>query len=254
MGSRTNTFTKSFIYFIFFSFILWIVLFEFVLPENNVLPPPGIVLISIPALFKDYNFLNNFFTTISAIYLPGILAYLLLFSIRNFIFNGSKIIKLKFELFSGLNSIIPVFLAIVIISYWFPHSFYIEYAFSFILTLLWFSIEVYSQDKLKNESYISAFKSLGAEKKFLDKNILWNELKPVIFKKIFSYHLHLWTIILIFEFVQNNYGLGAIFRRILNFNDFAALILMIILIPIIIFCSFLCLRLIENNFVFWEAE
>lgn len=253
MGNR-SIINKSFFYFIFSLLILWIILFEFILPGNNILPKPSTVLISIPDLFKDYNFLYHFLTTITAVYLPGILAYLFIFSMREYILNETGIIKYSLNFISGLNLLVPSLMLIFILIYWFPHSFYVEYVFSFLLTVLWLLVQFHSNEIKKNENYLLAFKSMGGNSAFINKNLLWNELKPGIFKRLYPFHIYLWTLILIFEFIHDGYGIGTIFKKALYYIDFSVLILMIILVPVIIYCGFICLKLIEDKFVFWEPE
>ncbi|HSD63275.1 MAG TPA: hypothetical protein VLB50_05725 [Ignavibacteriaceae bacterium] len=254
MENKTSSFRKSFFYINLLLFISYIILFEFILPENNILPRPDIILISIPALLKDYDILSHFLTTISAVYLPGILAYLILYICREFVLRQSGITNKIFNYFSGLFFIVPALLTAILMIYWFPYSFYNEYIFSLLFTFVWMAVEFHSSKRLKNESYILAFSSMGGEKAFLDKNILWNELKPRLFKKLYPHHLHLWALILTFEYIQDYYGLGTILRKTLYFHDFSALIITIFIIPVIILAGFGCLKLLENKFVFWEAE
>ncbi len=254
MGSKTRLFKKHFFYILLSLFIAWIILFEFILPENNILPRPWTVLISIPALFEDYHFLANFFTTVSAIYLPGALAYLFVYVIREFVFKESGILKRFIEFISYFTIFTPALLLAVLIVFWFPHSFYIEYIFSFVISIVWWIITIESSSKNRNENYLISFKSFGAEKAFLDKNILWEEIKPEVFNELFQYHLHLWALILIYEFIANGYGLGTIMRQTLSYHDLSALILMIVIIPVIIFAGHSLLNFLEDKFIFWEAE
>jgi ABC-type nitrate/sulfonate/bicarbonate transport system permease component len=113
---------------------------------------------------------------------------------------------------------------------------------------------IYSAGKTSNEYYFAAFKSLGANKSFLDKYILWHEIKPVIFNKLFRYHLNLWLLILVFEFFENLYGIGTILKQTLDYNDFSALVLMSIIIPLMIFLGYSLIKYFENKYIFWEAE
>lgn len=254
MGSKTGIFRKPFSFILLSVFILWIILFGLILPENNILPGPLTVLTSFPALFEDYNFLTHFFTTISAIYLPGILAFLFIYLIREFIFRETGIAKYFIEFISQLSVFVPALLIAVLVVFWFPTSFFIEYVFSFIISVVWGMKIVHLTGEVRNENYFVAFKSLGGDKAFLDKNILWNEIKPEVIKSLFHYHLQLWTLILIFEFIHDSYGLGVILRRTLNYHDFSVLLLMIILIPVLILGGYYFLKYLENKFIFWEAE
>jgi ABC-type nitrate/sulfonate/bicarbonate transport system permease component len=254
MGSKTGLFKKQFFYILFSLFIFWIILFEFILPGNNILPRPWTILISIPALFEDYHFLTNFFTSISAIYLPGVLAYLLMYVLRGYIFKESGILKRFIEFISYLTIFTPALLLAVPVVYWFPHSFFAEYVFSFLVSVFWWIITIESNSKSRNEYYLVAFKSFGADKSFLDQNVLWEEIKPKVFKKLFRYHLHLWAIILIYEFIADGYGLGVIIKQTISYHDLSALTLIIVIIPVLIFAGYSLLNYLEDKFVFWEAE
>lgn len=234
--------------------IVWIILFEFVLSANNFLPRPGIVLLSIPALFEDYHLIVNFFTTLSAVYLPGLLAYLLLFLFRQFIFNKSALFSALIRFISGLSVFVPGILLALIFVFWFPHSILAEYLFSFIVSVVWWLGEIKSKLSESNESYITAFKSLGADDNFINRHILWNEIKPDVFKNLQSFHVHLWGLVLMYEFILRGYGLGAILQKTLIYHDLSALCLIILIICLTIIAGRLFLRYIENKFIFWSAE
>ncbi len=254
MVSRTGLLKKPFFYILFSLFILWIILFEFILPENNFLPRPGIVLLAIPALFEDYHLLANFFTTISAIYLPALLAYLFLFLFRQWIFAESGLIHLKTKFISGLAIFVPVILAGIFLVFWFPHSFYPEYLFSFIVSASWWLIEAGVQSDTMNENYRIAFQSFGADDRFLSKHISWFEMLPRVFSKLPRFHLHLWGLILMFEFIMNYYGLGAILRQTLRFHDLSALFLLSIIISLFSAAGYAFIKTLESRFIFWSEE
>jgi len=254
MVSSTGFWRKPFVYILFTFLIIWIVLFEFVLPENNILPRPGIVLLSVPALFDDYHLFTNFFVTLSAIYLPALLAYLFIFLIRSSILN----IKAPINIFTGFISklfvFFPPFLLAVLLVFWFPGSLIIEYAFAFIISTLWWLVEIKLKVKFSNENYRITFKSLGADETFINKHILWNEIKPQVFEDLGRFHLHLWAVILVFEYISNTYGLGSILHQTLIYHDLSALWLVIFIISVFIYVGSLFLKFIENRFVFWSAE
>ena len=163
MVSRTSLLKKPLFYILFSLFIIWIVLFEFILPENGFLPKPGIVLLTIPALFKDYHLLANFFTTVSAIYLPPLLAYLFLFLVRGRFFEESGLLTILIDFISRLSIFFPAILLGIFLIFWFPHSFFNEYLFSFIIALLWWIIELRQAFSERNKTYISSFRSFGAD-------------------------------------------------------------------------------------------
>ena len=254
MVSRTVFSKKPLIYTLFLLFVLWVILFEFILPESSFLPKPGIVLLSVPALFEDYHLIPDFFTTLSAVYLPSLLAYLLIFLFRQYIFSENGLLKKVMEILSSLSVFFPAILSGILLIFWFPHSFITEYIFSFIVSVCWWLIEINKAKTISNENYLVSFKSFGADNSFISKNIRWNEVKPEIFGKLESFHIHLWSLILIFEFISNESGLGSILQQTMVFHDLSALCLTIFFITAVISAGYLLVRYIENKFVFWSLE
>ena len=254
MVTGTGFLKKPFFYILFTLFILWIILFEFILPENSFLPKPGIVLLTIPALFDDYHLLANFFTTISAIYLPPLVAYLFLYLFRKWIFAGRGLIYQKSRFISTLAIFVPAVLAGIFLVFWFPHSFFPEYLFSFLISGCWWLIESREHLCNINENYKVAFLSLGADEDFISKNITWFEMLPGVFDKLPRFHLHFWGLILTFEFIMNYYGLGAILRQTLLYHDLSALFLLTIGISLISAAGYAFIRAIGDKFIFWSAE
>ncbi len=254
MVSRFGLLKKPLFYILFILFILWIVLFEFIFSENEFLPKPGIVLLTIPALFEDYHLFANFFTTVSAIYLPPLLAYLFLILVRGVLFAESGALAVLADFISKLSLFFPAVLFGIFLIFWLPHTFFNEYLFSFIVSLLWWIIEIRGAANKKNETYITSFRAFGADDNFIRKHILWYDVKPRIFKNLSRFHLHLWGLILVFEFISNGYGLGEILSRALLFHDLSALFLVTAIIAFITGTGQIFLQEVEDKFIFWSAE
>ena len=217
--------------------------------QNRVL-----VLLTIPALFEDYHLIANFFTTISAIYLPPLIAYLFLYLFRQWIFADSGLLYHKSKFISSLAVFVPAVLAALFLVFWFPHSFFPEYIFSFVVSGSWWLIEAREHLNHTNENYMVTFRSLGADDHFISKNITWFEMLPGAFSKLPQFHLHLWGLVLSFEFFMNYYGLGAILRQTLLYHDLSALFLMTIIISLISAAGYAFIRAIDDKFIFWSAE
>lgn len=254
MVSTKGFWRKPLFYILFASFILWIVLFEFIIPENGFLPKPGIVILSIPALFENYHLIANFFITISAVYLPALLAYLLLFLFRQIVFRKSGIVKTLNDFISQFSLFFPPILLGVVFIFWFPHSFVTEYFFSFIISTVWWFSEIRSAGINPNDNYQASFKSFGADEVFIDKHIVWNEVKPAVFENLTKLHLNLWTLILVFEFISRGYGLGSLLNQTLVYDDLSAFFVVIVFISVIILAGYYFMRYIENRYIFWSAE
>ena len=70
-----KTSRKKIYYILLAYFLLWILWFEFILPVNDILPKPSVVLLSFGALWSDYHLPMNFIATFSTIYLSLAAAY-----------------------------------------------------------------------------------------------------------------------------------------------------------------------------------
>src|ERR1035437_6464760 len=123
---------RKYIYFLAGFFLLWIIIFEFILPPNHILPKPSIVVVSIISLFRDYQFLVNMLSSISAIYLSVIVAGLFLFIFRRYLINNKNLFGyLAFSL-KWISGIIPGILMGLFLIFWFPDSEFIKYVFIFL--------------------------------------------------------------------------------------------------------------------------
>ena len=89
---------------------------------------------------------------------------------------------------------------------------------------------------------------------FINQHIIWNDVKPRIFNNLSRFHLHLWGLILVFEFISNGYGLGEILNQALTYHDLSALFLITVIISIITLTGNLFLKAVEDKFIFWSAE
>lgn len=254
MVSNEGFLRKPLFYILFTCFILWIVLFEFIIPENNFLPRPGIVLLTVPALFEDYHLIASFFITISAVYLPALIAYLLIFLFRQILFRKSGVVNIIYDFVLQFSGFFPPILLGIVFIFWFPHSFISEYLFSLIISFVWWFTEIRSRGITPNDSYQVSFKSFGADEVFINKHIVWNEVKPAVFGNLTQLHLQLWALILVFEFISKGYGLGSLLNQTLVYNDLSAFFLVIAIISVVILAGRYFMTYIESRFIFWSAE
>ena len=240
-------------YLVTFFFFTWIVLFEFFLPVNNILPKPTIALQSIYDLFKEYKLGWNYLITISVIYLSLILAYyfvLILFPLihtRNFI---SDLISAVDNLFKYVPQIILATILII----WFPNSDTTPFIFAFLFAFM--SLVIFSKplvDSLSSD-YYDMIKTFGVNNKIISRKILWKAVQPELIQHIIKLNFHLWASIIIFEFINLSSGLGVILRQILQFRDLSAFLAYFFGLVISIFISTKLIIFIKRKFFFWEVE
>jgi taurine transport system permease protein len=240
-------------YYLLSFFLLWIILFEFILPVNNFLPKPSIVLDSFGALWKDYHLLVNFISSIAAVYISVIASYYLLRLLNKNLLNEKKIFHdfiFSMEWFlKYIPGIVPGFLLI----YWFPGSLYTKYFFIFTAAFNSLLIKhTYLTSKI-NQIYVDSAASLGANESIIANKVIWKSFEPDLINHIYQSNLYYWTILIIFEFANFEKGVGFIFRRALEFKDLSALFAVIIITGIIIYLGSISIKFFKHKFAFWHG-
>lgn len=238
-------------YLVLFYFILWIVLFEVVLPVNNILPKPSIVFQSLFDLFRTYDFSRNYLSTLSAIYLPILLAYFLVKALFPILSQKTIIsdIILSVDWFSRY---IPGIILAMILIYWFPKSEFTKYIFAFMIsfTSLMFRLKYLTENV--DEGYSLTLRSFGIKENSILRSTVWRAIQPDLIAHVIKQNIYLWSSVIIFEFVNLGFGIGTILRKILQFKDLSALIMIFLIIGISIFISAQILTHVKNKFYFWK--
>ena len=243
---------RSPLIFVLFYFILWIILFEFILPVNSILPKPSIVLQSFGALWQDYHLPSNFLTTVSSVYLAIIIAYLLTHFLSHFLVTGKNFLKDFIHSFNWFSRFLPGILIGFLLIYWFPNSIIIEFVFAFFTSFLSFIIFIQKKIEALPTEYIDSARSLGISEKRIRKEIIWKSLQPEIFGHIYELHLYIWSLIIAFEFIKGDYGLGNIFRQALLYKDLSALFSTFIIVGVTIFLGKAIISYLNKKFAFWS--
>lgn len=248
-----NTSGKKIAYFLLSYFILWIVLFEFILPSNNFLPKPSIVLDSFGALWSDYHLLRNFISSVASIYISIIAAYYLLRILNKSLLNEKEGFRNFIFSIEWFSKFVPGIVLGFFLIYWFPHSEYIKYLFIFIVVFNTLFLKHNNlSSKIKRE-YIDSALSLGANNSIIANKVIWKSLQPDLMNHIYNSHLYFWAMLIIFEFANNGEGFGYIFRRGLEYKDLSALVAMLLITGLIIFLGSLIIRISRNKFFFWSG-
>ena len=249
---RNRNTSQKIILFILSYFILWIILFEFILPVNEILPGPSIVILSFSALWKDYHLLINFLFTFSSIYISLFTAYLFLFLLSSLI---SKMDNFFINFLLSLNwfsKFIPSIIFGMFLIYWFPNSNIIEIVFAFVSAYFSLVIAFMEAAKKVESEYLDSAVSLGAGEGLIAKKIIWKAVQPKLFKHLFSLHFNIWSIIIIFEYIKGGYGLGEIFRLSLTFHDISALFSITLIIGVVIYLGTQAIKYFQNKFCHWS--
>jgi ABC-type nitrate/sulfonate/bicarbonate transport system permease component len=241
-------------YFLFLYFILWVVLFEFILPVNHILPKPSIVYISFYDLWKDYNLPANYLSTVTVIYISLVAAYLLVrFFIAGLLKKGSLLSEFVFSL-EWFAEFIPGIVIGLMLVYWFPGSEFIEFIFAFITAFTSMMIYVQNQIRTIPSEYITSVSSLGVKENRINRYVLWKAVQPSLIKHIMSLHFYIWSMMIAFEFIKRGYGLGSLFRNALEFKDLSALFSTFLITGITIYLGSASIKYLKNKFFNWNIN
>jgi ABC-type nitrate/sulfonate/bicarbonate transport system permease component len=245
---------RKYIYFLSGFFLLWIVFFEFILPPNQILPRPSIVVVSIISLFRDYQFLFNLLSSVSAIYLSSFAACLFIWIFRRYLINNKNLFgHLAFSL-KWISEIVPGILIGLFLIIWFPDSEFIKHIFIFFACFTYLINKSENELKKVNNEFIDAAASLGAGKNFISDKICWKVIEPALAGSMSELHFYLWSMLLIFELIKGGSGLGTVLRTAILYKDLAGFFASVLIICLLIFAGASIIKYFKNKFVFWSIS
>lgn len=208
------------IYLIAGYFVLWVILFEFILPVNNILPKPSVVLLALPDLFRVYHLGESILSSVSAIYLSISIAWMVIWVFRKTLFDVHSAFSVFFSSLEWFSKFVPGIILSLLIVYWFPQVEYMKYLFIFLIALISLMNKLRQSEKHVPGEYLDSVRSLGFNNPGI---IKWKYIEPLMAKYSLDLHLYLWSMLLVFEYIKGGYGLGSVFRTALTFNDISGL-------------------------------
>ena len=232
-------------------FLIWLILFEFVLPDNGFLPKPSIVFLSFSSLISDYHLFRNFGITVSEIYLALIISYFIDWALCKYIAGYDWFFGIL-EAFYKLFKFLPVIILGMFLILWFPNSNLIGFIFALFIFMIPMAVKIKEESYKVKPEYIEAATSLGARKNEITNNIVWKAVQPALFNYIFELHYLAWLLLIVFEFMRDEYGLGSIFRNALSYKDLSALFSVSVITGVTILVGFYILKYLKNKFIHWS--
>ncbi|QQS34551.1 MAG: ABC transporter permease subunit [Ignavibacteriales bacterium] len=233
---------------------VWILLFEFILPVNEILPAPTTVIDTSIHLFIEYNLLIHLLSTVGVVYLSIAIGFFLTFIFRNNLLNeDSRIFKIIFPL-GNLPAFIPLIFIAIFFVYWFPGSELIEFVFALLIIFFSHVLTIGKSIKSVNEELLVSSLSFGLSKKVIRNDIIWKSILPKLREQTIETHSLLWTIILTFEFIKGGYGVGAILKMLLEVNDLSGITAVIIIALSLILILTGLSRYLLNKLIFWDSN
>ncbi len=230
---------------------VYIILFEFILPINKVLPKPSVLIDSFPTLIYEYHFVSKFLFTFAMVYLAILISFLLISLFSNILIKIIKNFPLASKIFVIGKFFIPLFL-IFLFEQWFNSSTYGQYLFVFILVMGYLKISFFNSYDLMKDEYIISARSLGLTESAISKKVIWKSIQPYLFRTVQENHIFIWSFVIIYEFICQTDGIGTALITAVKYNDFSIIILIIIFVILAFYLMELILNKVKQKFFFWN--
>ncbi|OGU71843.1 MAG: hypothetical protein A2V93_12150 [Ignavibacteria bacterium RBG_16_34_14] len=247
-----KSYLRKIYYFLFTYLVLWILLFEFLLPVNQVLPKPSIVIESFPDLWTDYDLPANYLSTISVIYISLILTFFSVKILSSYLVEKNNFISLFINSLEWFSEFLPGIIIGLLLIFWFPKSEFVEFIFAFATAFTSIMIKFQNESENVNEEYVLSAQSLGLSENKMIRLVIWKNVQPKLMEHLFNMHFYLWSMLIVFEFIKGGLGLGVIFRQALDYKDLSAIFSVFLITGLSVYIGTLVLKYIRNKFVFWS--
>lgn len=241
------------VYLLIFYFLVWIILFEFLLPVNKILPKPSIVITTFDDLFTVYNLHLHLLSTTGVIYVSMISAYIVLMIAGSWLSNSNFHLVKFIESIEWFSKYVPGIVLAFFLIMWFPGSELIEFVFAF-FTSFFSLLFIFNNEKnnVKDE-YLSAAESLGANKKEIYKSVILKSIQPSIINHLKTLHFYLWALLIAYEFIKGGFGVGSMLNEVLNYSDLSALFSTVVITGVIIGIGSIIISFIEKKYFSWDS-
>ncbi len=251
MIKENSSAKNSFVLFITLLFV-YIVLFEFILPVNKILPRPSLLAESFLHIWRDYNLIYAFTISTTVIYLMLMLGFFFVYIRIAWlmkVFVELEATILSFRLFRYL----PAFFFAVIFNLWFDDKLLGEFIFALLLVLFLMSKKLFEESKNVKEEYLLVARNLNLTPGDIYEDVFWKSSLPILSEYVKQIHYYLWVLVLVYEFIGNSYGIGSIYRIALAYNDFTALFTLALMIALLIWFGNYLIGAIQNKLIHWTA-
>lgn len=242
---------RKFFSFLLIYILLWIIFFEFVFPSNKILPQPSVVWQSFSDLWLLYHFVGGFLTTFAVVYISLIVAFFAVKILSGYFIKEKSFIKdfiLSLNLFSEF---VPAIILTLFLIFWFPNSVFVDFLFMFLLAFFAFAKEVSNFSISKCKPYIDSARSFGLNEDLINKKVIWKCILPDLKDYILKNQIYFWSILIAFEIIKGNSGLGYVFRNTLSYRDLSATFAAALIVGIVIFLITQVLIIFLKKFIHW---
>lgn len=240
---------KNYLKFILTILFIYIILFEFIIPPNKFIPQPSVLWESIVHLWTIYNFGLALISTATIVYISIMLSFIMAIYFRGLMLKYMINYKKFLELLRVFRYF-PAFFFAILFSIWFKASLTAEIIFGFLVSIILILIKMNELiPNVKNEFIIFTHQT-NPGKMFSE--TYWKSILPDLMQHLHRVQFYLWTLILIYEFISDSFGVGYIYKITLMYNDLGAIISISIFMSIIVLLSNIVLKYIEKKMIYWE--
>jgi ABC-type nitrate/sulfonate/bicarbonate transport system permease component len=244
-----KTFAKIFAWFV----LVYIILFEFIIPFNPLFPAPSIMIETIPDLFSKYNFANALgFTVLAVLFVP-------IGGFACFYFTRTPVIKYfrKYDFTRWLPStfnFFPVVFFVFIMALWIGDSFVGEVVA--LMLVSGFNQKIAMAYRVKKlPVHFSLFaQSAGISEKQINGDIFGKLLFPYAFEKIGALFFEGWMYAMFYEIVSGNEGVGRVIYTAIKYGDISTFFLVLLILIVVIYLSGLAYKAIQYKVVRWIPD
>ncbi len=226
---------------------IYILLFEFILLPNQILPKPSILVESFISLFSDYNFGYALLHTTSIIYAIIFLLYWMYRLLNPITIKFSSLIPFKLNYTAYAVIFAPLFF-----SFWFDLPLWGEVFYIFLVVDFQFFKTIHNSLREIKPEYILASKSLELSQKDIETKIIWNLVKPEIFKSYKQINITTWMSVILFEYFTSLDGTGSVLTSLVLYHDFSGIIAFMIIITVVILVANFVIGYLHKKFADWE--
>ncbi len=230
---------------------VYVILFELIIPLPQVLPRPSEIFEAFPALWKDYHLPPRFALTFSVVYFSLFGSYFLLYFLRISIIKFHYIFPELLKLPNVLRYF-PTFFFMLLFAYWFGGNTFAEFGFGLVYAFLILVLSLLKEIPKVKREYLDAAKSLKPTYELLISKIIWKYCQPALGNKAEDLHYSIWIVVMIYEILAQENGIGSIYFEALKYKDLSVIILLGIIMSFVILLGKIVIKRIEERIVFWK--
>jgi len=235
-----------------FTFI-YIILFQFIISPNLILPSPASMIDSVDSLFGEYHFISALGLTSFLVILVPILGFLCCYTTKYWAaklflnFDMHPTLYFSFRFFS-------YFFLLLFMIYWFRSSPIAELVFLMIVAGLEQKIYLSELVRKINPNYFQTLSSLDVSEKKIIGGVYSKLMKPYFFEKLHRLFLAAWGWALVYEYISGSFGIGNLMRKAILYNDLSTITLLVVIMIVVIYISGLVFKIIQYKVITWIPD